>query len=283
MQRLSMAVGPRRLCVLAYHGVPDGCRFAAQLDWLAANRQPISLGQARSAILHDSALPPRAVLLTFDDGDRSLVEVGLPLLRERGIPGVAFVVAGLVDTEQPFWWMEVEELSLAGASSEPLADLVRRLKSVSDVERRHTIERMRAFVGKTGRTAQLTSEELRQLESDGVAVGNHSLTHPCLDKCDDAVLKVEVHRAHERLTQILGHPPGAFAYPNGNWDARVRETVAAAGYDLSFAFDHRIAALPVHDPLTVSRVRVDTAASLDRFRIRVSGLHPLLHHVRGRS
>ncbi len=283
LQWLARCRGTRGLTVLAYHGVPDGPAFAAQLDWLLTWANPVSLEQAHSTLVHEAPLPKNAVLLTFDDGDRSLLEVGVPLLRERHVPAVAFVVAGLIDTDEPFWWVEVEQLVRAGGAAVPAEELVRELKSVTDAERRERIQRLRDATGVTVRTRQLTTQELRHLEHEGVAVANHSLSHSCLDKCEDPVLKAEVHEADERLSEILGHTPKAFAYPNGNWDGRVRDAVAAAGYDLAFAFDHRIAAVPVGDPLTVSRVRVDSDARLDRFRIRASGLHPWLHHARGKA
>ena len=283
LQTFALQSSRDHLCVLAYHGVSDGGRFAAQLDWLVDHNTPVSLDDVSGAVLEGRQLPDRPVLLTFDDGERSLLEVGAPLLRERGLPAVAFVVAGLIDTDHPFWWVEADELARAGGTAENPGQLVRRLKRLQDVERRHTLERMRARADRVVRTPQLTAEDLRKLELDGIAVANHSLTHPCLDRCDDDVLLAEVGQAHSLLTDMLGHQPEAFAYPNGNWDARVRSEVAAAGYRVAFAFDHRLAMLPVQDRLTVSRVRVDAAADLDRFRILVSGLHSRIHHARGLS
>ena len=34
--------------------------------------------------------------MTFDDGHRDVLDVAMPMLRERGIPAVAFAVAGLI-------------------------------------------------------------------------------------------------------------------------------------------------------------------------------------------
>lgn len=280
--QLAMSSWRRRLAVLAYHGVDDPAQLARHLDWLAENAAVVSLDDVGDAIRFKTPLPARAVLLTFDDGEPSVLDRGAPLLRERGMPAVAFVVAGLVDTERPFWWLELQELAAkAGADRGTVERLVRRMKSVPDGERRREIERLRVRVGRPERSRQLTRQDLRKLELDGIAVGNHSLTHPCLDHCDDTTLHVEVHQAHELLTEMLGHPPTAFAYPNGNVDERVRRAVASAGYTTAFGFDHRLVS-PDTDPLSISRVRVDSSAGLDRFRILVSGLHPALHHLRGR-
>lgn len=280
---LARGLNTHRLCVMAYHAVPDAARFVRQLDWLTANMTLVDLDQVRSNVLEGEPLPPHPVLLTFDDGDRSVLDVAAPLLRERGIPAVAFVVAGLVDTDTPFWWAEAEELAAMGASSDcSTSELVRELKALPDADRRARLAKMRSTTGTLVRTPQLTSEELRELEEAGVEIGNHSLTHPCLDKCDDDMLVREVEEAHRGLTDALGHPPRSFAYPNGNWDGRVRAVVAAAGYELAFAFDHRMV-LPDSDPLVLSRVRADSSADLERLKILASGLHPWLHRLRGRT
>jgi peptidoglycan/xylan/chitin deacetylase (PgdA/CDA1 family) len=93
----------------------------------------------------------------------------------------------------------------------------------------------------------------------------------------------EIGEAHAVLSSALGHEPTAFAYPNGDHDPRVRGAVQRTGYRLGFLFDHRVSAWPPEDSLRISRLRVDSTATLDRFRLIVSGLHPFLHHALGRA
>jgi len=100
----------RRLTVLAYHGIDDPTSFRHQLLYLAKTMRPVSFDEVLAAMHGGRSLPARAVLLTFDDGHRSLLEAGLPLLRQRGFPGLAFIVPGVLDTDQPFWWTETQQL-----------------------------------------------------------------------------------------------------------------------------------------------------------------------------
>ncbi len=88
--------------------------------------------------------------------------------------------------------------------------------------------------------------------------------------------------SHALLSEAIGHPPTAFAYPNGDEDDRVVAAVDRAGYRVAFRFDHRLAVTPSADRLRVGRVRVATTTTLDRFRMIVTGLHPALHHAVGR-
>jgi peptidoglycan/xylan/chitin deacetylase (PgdA/CDA1 family) len=279
----------RRLTVLAYHGVEHPGPFARQLDHLVKTAHPVSLDEVVAAVSGHRDLPPRAVLITFDDGHRSVLDVGLPLLRERGLPAVVFVVAGLLDTEEPFWWVEAEQLLARGGRTTAYdglgaAALVRMLKTVPDAERLAAIAQLRRTASQPApRTPQLRRAELPVLEAAGVAVENHTWSHPCLPRCDDRKAAVEASQAHHALRDALARDPRAFAYPNGDWDGRTERALEAAGYAVAFLFDHRVNDPAPGHPLRLSRVRVNSDTSLDRFAIIVSGLHPALHHARGRS
>jgi peptidoglycan/xylan/chitin deacetylase (PgdA/CDA1 family) len=279
----------KRLTVLAYHGIDDPGAFGRQLDHLVRCARPVALDQVVAAVGGQAELPPRAVLITFDDGHRSVLEVGLPLLRERGLPAVAFVIAGLLDSDTPFWWTEAEQLLAQAGRAVDYQDLapealVRRLKSVPDDERLAVLAELRRSARPPlPHTPQLRLDELPLLEAGGVAVENHTFSHPCLPRCDDAKAVAEVHAAHRTLGAALGREPRAFAYPNGDWDERAEAALRKQNYALGFLFDHQVNRPVPQDPLRLSRVRVNSDTNLDRFAIIVSGMHPALHHARVRA
>ncbi|MGH2653116.1 MAG: polysaccharide deacetylase family protein [Actinomycetota bacterium] len=278
-----------RLAALAYHGVDDPGMFERHLDRLIRIANPISLDQLLDAATGRGRLPPRPVLITFDDGEWSVLQAGLPLLKARGLPAVAFVVAGLLDTDEPYWWAEAERRAAAGGTVDgrpvaSVAELIRRMKRVPDRERESLIEELRGSTpGLDVSLPQLRRSDLPVLEASGIAIGNHSLLHPCLSRCTDERIEREITESHTLLTEALGRPPRSFAYPDGIGDDRVRAALAASGYEASFLFDHRLSDLPLADPLRISRVRVDSDNDLNRFSIVLSGLHPALHHRLGRD
>lgn len=278
----------RRLAVLAYHTIEDADRFEEHVSYIHRSLMPVSVDEVIAAWTDGAALPRRAVLLTFDDGHPSVLDVAEPVLRGYGVPGVAFVVSGLLDTDEPFWWDEVESLVRAGGTAQGLRSpsakgCVRELKRRPNVERLSILSELRQTASNLPRrVGQLRGGDLGRLEASGIEVGNHTWTHPCLNTCRDDEADQEVRTAHLALTESLGHPPRTFAYPDGEWDPRATPVLRELGYQLAFMFDHRLSD-PRSDPLRVSRLRIDSMDSLDRLRIVATGLHPALHRLRGRG
>jgi glycosyltransferase involved in cell wall biosynthesis len=93
--------------VLCYHSISDRAgtpyepwaipprTFRRQLGLLARRLRFIDAAEF-GRYLSGAGVPRRAALLTFDDCYRDLVEVGLPMLRELGLPALAFAVTGRV-------------------------------------------------------------------------------------------------------------------------------------------------------------------------------------------
>lgn len=277
----------RGLLVLAYHGVDDAEMFGRQMRTIRRTHRPVTGAEVARAATGAGALPERAVLVTFDDGDRSVLDAGAGILEGLGIPAVAFVLSDLIGTDAPFWWDEVRELVDAGGTT-PVAggtgvEVVRSLKTVPDDRRRAAIEELRSSApAPARRRAQLSVDDLVRLESVGIEVGSHTASHPCLDQCAPDVVADELTRSKAALEEMLGHEVQGFAYPNGNVTGAVERQVAEAGYVVAYGFDHRVSPNPPPRRHLISRVRVDSTTGPDRFAMLTSGAHSLVHRARGR-
>ena len=278
-----------RLAVLTYHAVPDGGIFERHLDVLGEMGRFVSLDDVVANAANGAPLPPRPILLTFDDGDPSVLRTAAPSLHERGIPGVVFLITDLIGTDDALWTTEIEQLVASGgrtslASASEGRSLARDLKKRPDDVRRRVIEQLRATAtSQPATTRQLDATDVIKLVELGMAVSSHTMSHPCLPQCSDDVIEREVAGSRDALRDLLGHPPSALAYPNGLVDPRARRAVASAGYDVAFAFDHRLSPVPPDDPYEISRVRINGLASQNRVRTVISGLHPAIHHLLGRA
>jgi len=289
VQPLFRARAAQRLAVLAYHGVTDPSSFGAQLDRLRRLATPVSLQAVERAISEGRPLPPRSVLITFDDADRSVLTHALPALAARRIPAAAFVIAELIGTDRPFWWHEAAFLARHGGQARSLPShgrpeqLLARLKALPDPDRRRSLHELRVSAHRRPPCQeQLGPDDLRALRAAQVAIGNHTLGHPCLSRCDDSTVHAEIAGAHLALTRWLGEAPTAFAYPNGGFDPRADAVLRQLGYRLGFLSDHRLGPrLPAH-PLRISRLQVDSMTSTRRFDTILSGLEPAVQRWRGR-
>ena len=84
-----------KLCVLVYHGaIPD--RFGRQLNYLAGGYTFVSGAEDLAVQRCDTQLPDLALWVTFDDGQRSVVEHGLPEPERIGAVATMFVRTDLI-------------------------------------------------------------------------------------------------------------------------------------------------------------------------------------------
>lgn len=128
--------------------------FAAQMQWLAKGRRVVSLDDVVAFVAGAKELPRDAVLVTIDDGCKSTYELARPILRDAGVPAVAFVSAGLVGAgaiasdhgEAYCDWDELARLAEAGIEIGSHAFDHRSLARMSDAEARDQAVRSRAVL-----------------------------------------------------------------------------------------------------------------------------------------
>ncbi len=213
----------------------------AQLALLARRPQVDLDGYLRH--LDGSAAPRGGVLVTLDDGYRSVLTVAAPLFAAAGIRPVLFVPPALV-TDPP-------TAGLPGMGREPL----------------------------------LTPGELRALPAYGVELGVHGLDHTTMAGMSDADLLRHAAEARDRLADLTGTRPRAFAYPLGILDDRAARAVEAAGFTVAFSVERD------HGRWGVPRTGIAAADATGAFRLKLSPwydvawratrpLTGLRHHVR---
>lgn len=267
----------RRLRIVAYHRIDDVDAFTRQVALLRRRYVPVGEDRVRAALDGGEPLPERAVWVTFDDGDRTVVERGLPVLADAGVPATLYVCPGLVASGQPPWW---ELVLAAGRGAEVNGEhltgpaLVSVLKHRPDLERRSVVAEMTdagiASVDPLRRP--LTDSMIGRWLDAGFAIGNHTWDHPCLDRCDPEEQRRQVEAAHRWLLDLGIADPPTFAYPNGYHTDATETVLTSLGYDIALLFDHGLADTSA-SPLRLSRLRLDADAPARRARAVISGAH----------
>ena len=264
--------------------------FERQVAWLAANTRPLSIADVLEVRRTGTPLPPRSVLITFDDAYRDFAEDAWPCLRAHAVPATLFVPTAYPGSPAPgFWWdrlhraLSHQRAPTAIATSVgvlPLAtdeDRTRAHRTLCDWVKRSPhdeamaeVQRIVLSIGAPDPVAPILSwDELRQLARDGVTVAPHSRTHARLDGVPLARAREEIAGSRDDLVREIGRCPPAFAFPDGGHHAGLRALLADEGFELAFTTRPGANDPARADWLGLRRANVGRASSLPVIRARL--------------
>lgn len=272
--------------VLAYHNVvPDGeapggdrslhlprADFARQLDVLAETHSVVDLetvlgggGRGRR--------PPRAAV-TFDDGYRGALTVGLDELAARGMPCTVFVPPALLGAGEVWWDALAPDGGgglPAGLREEALAEADGRADDVWRWAERRGLSRRpqpdHAGLVDEGELADAARRE-------GVSVGSHGWSHADLTRLEETEVREELRRPLAWLEERFGARLVRWlSLPYGRWTDAVVSAAVEAGYRGVLDLSRRLVdpdALP--GARRIPRVNVPAGITPEGFRLRAAGL-----------
>lgn len=172
----------RKVPILMYHELGDVgnglyvrvAEFGAHLEHIAANGyHPVTLEDVYRHFAQGRPLPPKPVVITFDDGYRTFWDVAVPMLEAYKYPATVFVVTGLVGKPNYLTWEHVRALPgmgfEIGSHTETHPDLRRlsgarlaqEVTGARTVLERQTGELIRFFCYPSGRYDDETLEAVR--------------------------------------------------------------------------------------------------------------------------
>jgi poly-beta-1,6-N-acetyl-D-glucosamine N-deacetylase len=172
----------------------------------------------------ETALPPKALIITFDDGHRNNYALR-DVLQRYGVMPTVFLCSGIVGTNRRYWWSIVTPEE-GGA-----------LKQIPDNERQAAL-RNKGYAD-THEYAQrqgLSKQEIEELRPV-MDFQSHTRFHPILPQCDERRARDEIFGSKTDLEQRFGLTINAFAYPNGDYSARDAELARQAGYACALTID----------------------------------------------
>ena len=219
--------------------------FAAQLDFLQERYQVIPL-----ALLEEGQIPDRAVVITFDDGYRSVYEAAYPLLGERGMPATVYLVTAVVDSPIFVWvnalnWLLHRYPGICTPIAHRLLRTPVALRSARDqvlyAQAHYEAASIEAALAEMWRECgidpttfatkaalYLTTGQIRELALQGWSFGSHTARHPNLRRLNDAQRRAELETALEFIEEIGGRP--SLAYPFGEFDADTQRLAVSLGH-----------------------------------------------------
>ncbi|MFI5240731.1 MAG: polysaccharide deacetylase family protein [Candidatus Saccharimonadia bacterium] len=176
--------------ILIYHYTPTD--FENQLKYLVAhNYQTITFAQLVAALNHTASLPPKPVIITYDDGYENQM-TAFSLLEKYNMKATFYIITG-------------------GAGSNYCIGANRSNSTCGD--------------------ASLNWDQIRMLDQSGlITIGAHTVDHPNLAGLSAASQQFQIDTSKAEIEAQIGHTITDFAYPYGSYNATTISLVHAAGF-----------------------------------------------------
>lgn len=130
-----------------------------------------------------------------------------------------------------------------------------------------------------GLSAYMSWDEMRELEADGVTFANHGAAHRSTIESGDyssederlALVRADVEKGWQRLSEELNPLPGVFAYPYGEYDAATADLLQSMGY---VSFGQQSGAISTaSDTRSLARFPMaESFGGMDQFPTKVASL-----------
>lgn len=265
--------------------------FERHVAFLAERFEVVGIEALRRYFVEGVALPKNAAVITFDDGYRECFDVGFPVLRRFGVPGVFFVSTEHVTRRRAFWWdriaylvkkstkataridyPEVATLDLANGRAHAIDAALSIVKRTFGLDVERFLEGLARALDVPWSDADerrladatlMTWDHLREMKRAGMDIESHSATHRVLSTLSPKELEDELVGSKRAIEAELDAPICSIAYPNGGGvgrDTPIGRAVQAAGYDLGFAGGGICRLDKAPDPFDIRRISVDIDA-----------------------
>jgi peptidoglycan/xylan/chitin deacetylase (PgdA/CDA1 family) len=311
------------LRILCYHGFSiedeDGFRprlfmrpstFRQRLEYLSRKPFPIlSLDEALDR-LTDGTLPPRATVITVDDGFVSFYWHALPLLSKFSFPATLYVATSDFLRGQPifrlvvqymFWKTRVNSLRLDDffqATKDQPASVLRRdfarvmWNLVQYGDSLETDAQRTALIVELGRRLELdyqairskrlfclmNSDELSDLPKYNIDVQLHTHNHRFPD--DPDLAQAEIQKNIAVLAPYASKPLRHFCYPSGIWSEKQWPILAGAGIRSAMTCEPGLNS-SLTRPFAMTRFLDGEDVRQVEFEAEMQGYSELLRRTRG--
>jgi peptidoglycan/xylan/chitin deacetylase (PgdA/CDA1 family) len=292
--RLATAVrravsGRPDLLILMYHRVIDGSDplsayaqsgltvspevFDRQMAFLKCEYHPTALSHVVERLRSEEPLPPKAVVVTFDDGWRDNYLHAYPILKKHSIPATIFLSTDFIESGKIPWFLKVGIILSADAFSfERISDVFEKVKAEHpDSRSAQLLDREVAYAmgGSTDRLMELLKSlepemtdrlinemasacgvsldqwserkwmidwnEAALMNQDIIDFGSHGCSHRILTQLTSSEAAHELSESARLIRERLGTPLNLLAYPNGDYNDEIRRLAVEAGYRAAVA------------------------------------------------
>ncbi len=301
------------LLILCYHGIslqdehkwwphlfitPE--QFRQRLECLRrvkASVLPLGEGLIR---LQNGSLPPRSVVLTFDDGFSDFLEHAVPPLSEFGFPCTLYLTTHYCGYRLPIISLVLDYLLWkAGKHSIRMPELgMEKPQPVQTHDQRQSVvKHLLEFAGQR-EMSTVNKNEVAQMVASNLGVDYQAIlqqrilqilspsevtrvakagfdiqlhTHRHRTPIDRALFLAEIEDNRRRIIDLSGKNPVHFCYPSGHYSPGFFGWLSGAGVKSATTCDSGLALRGSH-PMKLPRVLDDSGMNALRFESILAGL-----------
>jgi peptidoglycan/xylan/chitin deacetylase (PgdA/CDA1 family) len=255
----------------------------------------VTLNDVKASLKGARRLPPRSLLITFDDGFADNSDYALPLLRKHGAPAAVFISSDLIGRNERLWTEDLlwaftagrlhqrdvaylYALLLGGAAHDAedpglVWEIVRRGPELGKAQVEAALSGLKIDLHRVEHPRQmLNRREIANLALNGISIGAHGKTHTALPFSSDITSELCSPRAALDDILALRHQRSVdtLSFPHGAYTSEIVHRALAAGYALAFTGDPELCILRngfLASPL-IGRIEVDQRRIAPMGRLR---------------
>lgn len=257
--------------------------FEDQLRYLTRHYEVIPFGTLVECFESRRKVPPRSVVLTFDDGFKDNYETVVPLLERFAVPATFFVVTGCLSSGQLPWSQRLgvgfEKTACAHVTHSPTGLHERSLLSLDDrraaygvaksaiapwprAERDRAIDEILENLSVVPpRDHMMSWSQAAEMMAKGHEIGAHTYSHALLGRVTKAEARWEMARSRDDLRNRLGLTSPHFCFPGGSLDPSLVAEARTLGFRSTFLprQARRLNQIDTTDAFGLSRVGLPNA------------------------
>lgn len=205
--------------------------FEKQIAWLKQNG---FTSYTLSELIKLDIIPPKSVVITFDDGYKDNFTNAFKILQKYGFKATIFVVLDRFEGD----WASDKDLNAKSPelNNEPM----------------------------------LSDDEIRQMLKSGlIEIGSHTLKHANLPSLDYAGQFEQLSKSKEKIEQIFGTKCESLAYPFGFYDKNSVEIAQKSLYKVAVTTKNDIYRREIYTNFELPRIMISGRQGLLAFKLKM--------------
>ncbi|MCX7835622.1 MAG: polysaccharide deacetylase family protein [bacterium] len=257
-----------------------------QIAYLKKHFQFLSLSKLLECYEFNQPIPPKTVVLTFDDGFRDNYTYAFPILQKYGVTATIFLTTGCIDSGEFPWSQrlgymitnttvktihlpqyQIFQFNLESETNKTYVfrTLAKVLSETPFIEREQLLNQFQqVFQVIPPKDRMLTWDMIQEMKQNGFEFGGHTVSHPHLTKIPPQEAKQEIRNCLETIRLKLGVENPPFAFPAGKSNDDLVEYVKLIGFRSCFrsSYKRRYNTLSNSNPFRLSRLGLPNAPAI---------------------